>query len=55
MASRNAKTDSGNYDSTSHHGYGTGIVAEIVQKYSGMVEYFESGGMFGVQIMLPEE
>lgn len=37
----------------SHHGYGTGIVAEIVQKYGGMMEYFESGGMFGVQIMLP--
>ena len=37
-----------------HHGYGTKIVAEITQKYNGMVEYFESGGMFGVQIMLPE-
>ena len=37
-----------------HHGYGTKIVAEIAQKYNGMVEYFESGGMFGVQIMLPE-
>ena len=36
------------------HGYGSKIVAEIAQKYNGMVEYFESGGMFGVQIMLPE-
>ena len=37
-----------------HHGYGSRIVAEIAQKYNGMVEYFESGGMFGIQIMLPE-
>ena len=38
-----------------HHGYGTKIVAEIAAKYNGIVEYFESGGMFGVQIMLPEK
>lgn len=35
------------------HGYGHVIVNKIVENYNGMVDYFEEGDMFGVQIMLP--
>ena len=35
------------------HGYGTTIVARVVEKYHGIVEYFEEFGMFGVQICIP--
>ena len=35
------------------HGYGHQIVADIVQKYNGLIEYFEEYNMFGVQIVLP--
>lgn len=35
------------------HGLGTSIVARIVQKYHGVVEYYEESDMFGVQIILP--
>ena len=38
---------------TPNHGYGTKIISEIVQKYNGLVHYFEEGDFFGVQIMLP--
>lgn len=37
----------------STHGLGTSIVAKIVKKYHGIVEYFEEFDMFGVQIVLP--
>ena len=36
------------------HGLGHQIVENTVRKYGGMIDYFESGDMFGVQIMLPE-
>lgn len=36
-----------------NHGYGTSIVAQIVGKYHGLVDYFEEFGMFGVQVVLP--
>lgn len=36
------------------HGYGHQIVADIVLKYNGLVDYFEENGMFGVQILLPK-
>ena len=39
--------------STSRHGFGHQIVAEIAKKYNGLVHYFEEDGMFGVQILLP--
>lgn len=35
------------------HGWGHQIVAKIVADYHGMVDYFEEFGMFGVQIILP--
>ena len=35
------------------HGYGTKIVSEIVEKYHGMIDYFEEYDMFGIQIVLP--
>lgn len=35
------------------HGLGHKIVETILKKYDGWVDYFESDGMFGVQIMLP--
>lgn len=35
------------------HGWGHQIVAKIVSDYHGMVDYFEEFGMFGVQIILP--
>ena len=35
------------------HGYGTKIVAEIVAKYHGMIDYYEEFDLFGVQIILP--
>ena len=35
------------------HGLGHKIVASIVERYGGMVNYFEEGDMFGVQIILP--
>lgn len=37
------------------HGLGHLIVESTVQKYSGLVDYFEEGGMFGVEIIIPEE
>ena len=36
------------------NGLGHQIVENTVRKYGGMIDYFESGDMFGVQIMLPE-
>lgn len=35
------------------HGYGTKIVAEIVAKYHGMIDYYEEFDLFCVQIILP--
>ena len=35
------------------HGYGHKIVEKIVKDYGGMIDYFEEGDMFGVQILLP--
>jgi signal transduction histidine kinase len=35
------------------HGLGHKIVEGTVQKYKGMVDYFEEDGFFGVQIVLP--
>lgn len=35
------------------HGYGCRIIREIVEKYNGMVDFFEADGMFGVQLVLP--
>ncbi len=35
------------------HGLGHKIVANIAEKYGGMVNYFEERDMFGVQIILP--
>lgn len=35
------------------HGYGTSIVAKIVEKYHGMIEYYEELDMFGVQVVIP--
>lgn len=39
------------------HGYGNMIVAQIVEKYGGYLDYFEEDNMFVVQIhfLLPEE
>lgn len=37
------------------HGLGHQIVESAVQKYNGMINYFEEEGMFGVQIVLPIE
>ena len=36
------------------HGLGHQIVEATVQKYGGLVDYFESGDMFGVQIVIPK-
>lgn len=36
------------------HGLGHLIVEGTVQKYNGLVDYFEQGGMFGVEIIIPE-
>lgn len=36
------------------HGFGHQIVETTVKKYGGMVGYFEEGGMFGVQVSIPE-
>lgn len=35
------------------HGYGTSIVSKIVDKYNGLIEYYEEFDMFGVQICIP--
>lgn len=35
------------------HGYGHKIVEKIVKDHRGMIDYFEEGDMFGVQIILP--
>ena len=40
---------------SSHHGYGSRIISEIVKKYNGFVRYFEEDGMFGIQVMLPSK
>ncbi len=37
----------------SSHGYGHKIVEKIVADYRGMIDYFEEGDMFGVQIIFP--
>ncbi len=37
----------------SSHGYGHKIVEKIVKEHRGMIDYFEEGDMFGVQIILP--
>ena len=37
----------------SAHGYGHKIVEKIVKEHRGMIDYFEEGDMFGVQIILP--
>ena len=34
-------------------GYGHKIVEKIVKDHRGMIDYFEEGDMFGVQIILP--
>ena len=44
---RSTKTDG------SSHGYGHKIVEKIVREHKGMLDYFEEGDMFGVQIILP--
>ncbi len=44
---RSTKNDS------SSHGYGHKIVEKIVSDHRGMIDYFEEGDMFGVQIILP--
>ena len=36
------------------HGLGHQIVESKVNKYNGIIDYFEDEDMFGVQIMLPE-
>ena len=36
------------------HGLGHQIVEATVQKYGGIIDYFESDDMFGVQIVIPE-
>lgn len=36
------------------HGLGHMIIARIVQKYDGILSYFEENNMFGVQIILPQ-
>lgn len=35
------------------HGFGILQVREIVEKYEGMVEFFEEDGMFLVWVMIP--
>lgn len=40
-------------NNTEEHGLGHKIVAAIVERYDGMIEYFEENDMFGVQIILP--
>lgn len=35
------------------HGYGHFIIEKIVDKYNGMLDYFEDGDMFGIQVVLP--
>ncbi len=35
------------------HGLGHKIVVSVVESYDGIISYFEEGGMFGVQIILP--
>ena len=37
----------------SSHGYGHKIVEKIVKNHRGMIDYFEEGDMFGVQIIFP--
>ncbi len=36
-----------------NHGYGTKIIKQITDKYSGMQSFFEEDGMFGVHVILP--
>ena len=40
-------------DSSELHGLGHRIVETTVKKYGGIVDYYEDGEMFGVQILLP--
>ena len=35
------------------HGFGISIVAKIVEKYHGLIEYYEEYDMFGVQVVIP--
>jgi sensor histidine kinase regulating citrate/malate metabolism len=44
---RSTKNDS------SSHGFGHKIVEKIVKDHRGMIDYFEEGDMFGVQIIFP--
>lgn len=48
------KTLKSTKDSPELHGLGHQIVESTVQKYNGMINYFEENAMFGVQIILPE-
>ena len=48
------KTLKSTKDSTDLHGLGHQIVENTVQKYNGMINYFEENEMFGVHIILPE-
>ena len=48
------KTLKSTKDSPDLHGLGHQIVENTVQKYNGMINYFEENAMFGVHIILPE-
>ena len=37
-----------------NHGYGVQVMKHIVAKYGGLIDFFESSDMFGVQILFPE-
>ena len=39
---------------TGSHGYGHLIVEQIVEKYHGIITYFEEDDMFGVQMIIPQ-
>lgn len=49
---KNLKSTKGNSEL---HGLGHQIVESTVKKYHGIVDYFEDGNMFGVQIIIPSE
>ena len=40
--------------SASDHGFGVAAMKKIVAKYGGLIDFFDSGDMFGVQIVLPK-
>ncbi len=35
------------------HGYGSIIIADVVKKYNGLIQYFEEDKIFGIQIIIP--